>query len=299
MNISAYRRGNRLPRFLLDLLAAVPNRGEGLNIWLFKVARYLLAVRTEKEIIELLYAVTDGLPVKPGEIERAVERSKACAWDPAHARQAISQPAWPKTNIQARAAVIAKGGGLADLWEASPVSIKDDQSRTEELIDRLFAQNPLLCCGRTAFSFVTRTREEWRGKLSAQQFIVPSPMTARRGLTKEGRDSAHALSITGPRQYLVVEQDQGAVDEQAAVLLHLAQYAPLVLAVHSGGKSIHGWFACFNGSEPAIRGFMEYAVSLGADHATWTRSQFIRMPDGTRENGNRQTVFYFNPENLR
>lgn len=60
MNVSAYRRRNRLPRFLLDLLAAVPSRGEGLNIWLFKVARYLWAFRTEKEIIELLYAVITG-----------------------------------------------------------------------------------------------------------------------------------------------------------------------------------------------------------------------------------------------
>ena len=40
------------------------------------------------------------------------------------------------------------------------------------------------------------------------------------------------------------------------------------------------------------------AVSLGADRATWTRSQFVRMPDGTRDNGNRQAVYFFNPEVL-
>jgi hypothetical protein len=281
------------------LLAAVPSRGEGLNIWLFKVARYLWAFRTEKEIIELLYAATNGLPVRPGEIERAVKRSRACAWNPEQPRQTVSQPAWPKVNVQARAVIIAKGGSLADLWEASPIAVEDDQPRTEKIVDQLFRDDPLLCCGISPFSFVTQTREEWRGKLSAQQFIVPSPMTDRTGPTQDGNISAHALSITGPRLYLVIEQDSGAIDEQAAILLHLSEHAPLVLAVHSGGKSIHGWFACFNGSEPAIRGFMEYAVSLGADHATWTRSQFVRMPDGTRENGNRQTVFYFNPENLR
>jgi hypothetical protein len=33
-------------------------------------------------------------------------------------------------------------------------------------------------------------------------------------------------------------------------------------------------------------------VTLGADPATWTRSQFVRMPDGTRENGQRQTIFF-------
>jgi len=44
---------------------------------------------------------------------------------------------------------------------------------------------------------------------------------------------------------------------------------------------------------------MEYAVSLGADSATWTKSQFVRMPDGTRENGKRQEILYFNPASLK
>ena len=32
------------------------------------------------------------------------------------------------------------------------------------------------------------------------------------------------------------------MDEQSAVLIHLAKRAPLALAVHSGSKWIHGWF---------------------------------------------------------
>jgi hypothetical protein len=35
--------------------------------------------------------------------------------------------------------------------------------------------------------------------------------------------------------------------------------------------------------------------TLGADRATWTRSQFVRIPDGIRENGNQQTLYFFNP----
>ena len=72
-----------------------------------------------------------------------------------------------------------------------------------------------------------------------------------------------------------------------------------MLAVHSGGKSIHGWFYCAGQVECRLRRFMENAVSLGADRALWTRSQFVRMPDGTRENGNRQCVYFFNPEVLK
>jgi hypothetical protein len=129
--------------------------------------------------------------------------------------------------------------------------------------------------------------------------IVPSPMTARIGLTQDGKESAHALEITGARRFLVIEQDSGTVDVQAAVLLHLADWAPLALAVHSGSKSIHGWFYCAGQPEEKLQSFMRYAVSLGADSATWTRSQFVRMPGGARDNGKRQTIFFFNPGVLR
>ena len=59
-------------------------------------------------------------------------------------------------------------------------------------------------------------------------------MTARSGLTQDGKQSAHALSITGPRRFLVVEFDQGDVDDHAALLWHLALRAPLAMVVHSG-----------------------------------------------------------------
>jgi hypothetical protein len=58
---------------------------------------------------------------------------------------------------------------------------------------------------------------------------------------------------------------------------------------------MHGWFFCAGQTEDRLHRFMEYAVTLGGDAATWTRSQFVRMPDGTRDNGKRQTVYFFNP----
>jgi hypothetical protein len=283
-----------LPRFVRDLLASPPRRGGGLNNWFYRAARVLHPYRDPAEIIELLRAATAGEPVKHGEIERAVENSKATAWRPGQAPQP-ARPAWPKLNVEQREAVIMSGAGLVDLWEASPVRLDDNESHTEEIIDVLFPGDPLLCAGRSNSDFTTRSRSEWRGELAALQLIVPSPMTARKGLTQDGRESAHALSNTGPRRFLVIEQDEGTIDEQAAVLLHLAGIAPLAVAAHSGSKSIHGWFYCEGQPEDKLQRFMRYAVSLGADAATWTRSQFVRMPDGTRDNGNRQTVYFFSP----
>jgi hypothetical protein len=119
-------------------------------------------------------------------------------------------------------------------------------------------------------------------------------MNAPTGLTKEGKVSAHTLDNTGERRFLVVEFDTGTTDEHAALLIHLAGLVPLVCAAHSGNKSLHGWFYCAGQPEERVLKFFRYAVSIGADSRLWTRSQFCRIPDGTRDNGNRQTCFFLN-----
>jgi hypothetical protein len=66
------------------------------------------------------------------------------------------------------------------------------------------------------------------------------------------------------------------------------------MVVHSGNKSLHGWFHVEGMSEAKQVGFFDEATKLGADTATWNKSLFVRMPDGTRENGKRQSILYFN-----
>lgn len=292
-------KNRRLPRDIRDLLDSPPQRGDGLNNWFFRLARVLHPYRTPAAIVRLLAAATAGEPVKPGEIERAVKNSGATAWHPGQRLAPARVRAWPAVNRERREAITGTGYGLADLRKASPVRFEDSESHAEQIVDALFPGNPLLCVGRSSYQFATRTREEWRGRLAKMQFIVPSRMIARKGRTKDGKESAHALENTGPRDFLVIEQDAGTADEQSAVLLHLAKRAPLTLAVHSGGKSIHGWFFATGQTEDRLRDFMRYAVALGADRATWTRSQFVRMPDGRRDNGKRQTVFFFKPDSLK
>jgi len=288
-----------LPRFVRDLLASPPKRGEGLHNWLFRVARVLHPYRASGEIVQLLAAITAGEPIKACEIESAVKNSAGFAWKPGQSVAVTRAPAWPHVNAEQRESVTATGLGLVDLWEASPVRFTDDESHAEEIIDRLFPDNPLLCIGKSNSQFATRQRESWRGRLEDMSLIVPSPMSARTGHTQEGKESEHTLENTGARRFLVIEQDSGNSDEQSAVLLHLAARAPLAIAVHSGSKSIHGWFYAAGQSEERLRVFMCYAVSLGADPATWTRSQFVRLPGGTREDSNPQVVYFFNPKILK
>src|SRR5438874_3741668 len=118
---------------------------------------------------------------------------------------AIGVP-WPDTNFELIEAVADEGNGVVDLWEASPVRLDSNKPRTGQIIDILFPGNPLLCCGWNRHRFDTRPRKHWY-KLDDLQFIVPAPMTGRSGLTRNRKPSAHALSNTGPRRFLIVEFD--------------------------------------------------------------------------------------------
>ena len=286
-----------LPLFIDEMLAAPPRAGEGVHNWLYLVARQLHAHLPAVEIISLLESRVQncGRVVSRKEITDAVQAAMLTAWQPnGNAAPVQSAAKWPKVNQEHRTAILRDGGGLADLWELSKPRIEDNGQHTEIIIDRLFPGDALLCCGKSNSNFDTKPREAWRGELSTLALIVPSPMSAVTGTTKDGKESKHTLANTGARRFLICEFDTGTADEHAALLLHLGTFAPLVCAVHSGGKSLHGWFFVAGQSAAKIEKFFRYAVSLGADRATWTRSQFVRMPDGTRENGQRQTVFYTN-----
>jgi len=225
---------------------------------------------------------------------------------------------WPGTNLEQIEAIVDTGRRLVDLWEMSPVRLESNEPKTEEIIDILFPDNAFLCCGWTPHHFDTRRRTRWH-KLHDLQFIVPNPMTAPLGLTQQQKLSAHALSNTGTRRFLIVEFDfnlSNSAEEAglirklategrdlrglcAALLLHLAEKAPLALAVYSGAKSLHGWFYCSDVADEKVSRFFSCAVSLGADQANWNPSQFARMPDGLRDKCKRQTVYFFNPGVLK
>ena len=276
-----------------------PQSGAGVHAWVMRASHACrkAGMTTEQAAHEIQSHITRR-PNPASEIQQAVEKAfnATTANDHTGSRVWDTAPKWPAKNQEQAEAITVSGFGVADLWEASPIRWDDGEPHTEEIVDALFPGNPLLCVGRSNSDFATDTRESFRGGLSGRQLIVPSPMLARLGKTQEGKESQHALSNTGDRRFLVIEQDSGTPDEQAAILLFLARTAPLVLAVHSGSRSIHGWFYCAGRSEDTLRGFMRRAVTLGADPLMWTRSQFTRMPGGSRDNGNQQTVYFFKPQ---
>lgn len=275
---------------LLQLLKGCPKAGNGVHRWLFRTALALHPYVADKELlVHILTKATlsCGREVSIREIEDAVRNSQR---NQNHGGPRT--PRWPRPDERRIAEIAKQGPSLERLTDLSPVKLGGDGARADEVLDLLFPGNPLLCVGESQFRFDTRPRESWRGRLARCQFIVPSPMTSVYGTTKAGKRSKHTLENTGPRRFLVIEFDQGGFDQHAAILHHLASYGDFVMAVHSGGKSIHGWFYCLGVEEARLLKFMRYAVGLGADPATWTKSQFVRLPDGQRENGKRQSVIY-------
>lgn len=325
-----------LPRWIGELLAHPPLEGTGFHRWLFRAACALKPYRSDVYVINVLAETSTQIRRSTAEGERrreVIEAVRAASNPPRHPLAASTGPSkvrgapglfpgrtagtrvmatrWPGFDARKLAEVVEKGETVASLAAASPFEMS--ALRCEDVIDAIFPPEALLCCGRGVREMETRKRDEWEGRFGSMQFIVPSPMSSVWGRTRGGKESQRTLDNTGPRRFLVVECDfrtdepgiarfiergLSTFDLGASVIGRLARTAPLVMAVRSGGKSLHGWFFCEGQPEDVLRAFFGEAVSLGADPMMWTLCQPARMPGGVRDNGVRQAVQFYNPNIL-
>jgi hypothetical protein len=295
-----------LPQFLRDMIASPPTHGDpdgGIHGWLFRVCRQLHAHRSPEQMFQLLEAllIDCGRPVPTKEISDAIQHSASCAWRArgSGAVPAIPARGWPALDPELRTRVVQETGrGLPDLWCASSFQYDDDDEACRSVLPILYPGNPLICVAIAKDSPRIAPLNQLIEIAPAFQYLVPSPMVKPVGNNQGGKGSVRCYDTTGPRQYLVVEFDSGDTDEQAAILWHLASKGPLVMVVHSGGKGLRGWFACHGLPDERLRSFFKYSCTLGADDHAWVRCQFDRMPGGTRDDGQRQKIYYFAPEVL-
>jgi hypothetical protein len=326
-------RDRPLPRFIQDKLASPPEAGTGIHSWVFECVRVLIPWRPPPEIFQILKeaALKCSRPVPDREILDCIKNARN-DWEPQGGLRRIitlmeatvlppKQKPRAEPDWDAVAAIAKSGRSVADLIAASPVPVA---LSAEEVITQLWYGDPLLCIAKShPADAVTRRRSEWLaapGSIAQNGLIVPSPMSARTGQRQDGRSAHRSLDNTGPRWFLVVEFDfkaetrgtatpaaailkrmaaesppRTAPDLCAAILIHLmGQGAPMVMAVHSGGKSVHGWFPTHGATDDTLKPFFTNACRLGADPATWTLCQLVRLPGGTRADGTHQQILYFN-----
>ena len=318
-----------LPACLLDELQNPPTSDR--HSWFFWCAVRLSEYRNQRVVLELLRTAAKhvGRHVPDREIQEAVK--DAIRWRATHGPadtplQKILQAEmrWPKPDLPQTDHLVRSGPCRRDLRDLTKERFSTDTRHTESLTDSLYPGNPLLCCARSSWKFATRRREIWRGRLHTLPLLVPSPMSSVYGRTDEGTGpwSEHTLANTGPRQYLVIEFDfaefsddgketplaswirawaQSGItiqDACAALLMHLAKRAPLLLIVFSGGKSLHGWFPCLGAGELTLHAWMVDAVKLGPARPLGLGASLSGCRTAPAKNGKRQSIEYFNPNLL-
>jgi hypothetical protein len=222
--------------------------------------------------------------------------------------------------------LVISGPHRSEYRELSPTKLYEAKERQTAGVLDVWARysgidDPWVCYGSDD-QFWTNRLSFMRADARIFAQVVPSPMRRQYGRAiDDGHLSHHTLDGTGPRLFLVTEFDFSPVTRQrkpsawaplikrcadrgysvldmnAALSAYLRGIGPLWMTVYSGGKSLQSWFACKNTPEPKLEGwFRREARSIGACSSTWSRSQFVRMPDGSRDDGARQSIEYFNPE---
>jgi hypothetical protein len=315
-----------------------PKRGQGrgLHNWLYFPAAHNLLWHFDEdteELIDFLVELTgaderetrdavencyaNGEYWRPdgnggGRRRRQRQRATTSATPPAErAPRPPRKPEWPEPDVGRIGRIVASGGGLAELHRKSDYRIWDSPERfTGWILSQLYAEDDLLCMACTGRQFVTATLAEWRESqtqddgritpLHKLSLIVPNPPFQVWGRTKlERKRSQHALeSWSLPRRFQGVEFDSGSADDHASLLWHLNDTLPLIVATHSGNKSLHGIYDCRDRSEEEVRSFFEEAMRLRCDKALWSLSQFCRLPDGSRADTRaRQLVHFFKTPN--
>lgn len=288
-----------------EQLRKMPLAGEGNGFndqALPKAARLAkVAGLTQDEAVEAILRTQAGAPRDPEqEVRCTVER----IYEDDGEQRETKKPKWPERDPRLVSEVVSEAGGLKELGEASPV--QDLDRPTIQFLEPLFDGDPLITLGEKAVDqggkvtipgftmLVSKFKELQTDRF---EYIVPSPAIKKEGRRVDGEPSKHSKDMYPVRLFLVIEFDGTPKEQAATILLHLAQFAPLVMVVDSGGKSLHGWFFCLGVPEPDVHRFFTYAVRLGADSKMYETHQFARLPNGIRSGSRKkQQVLYWDAD---
>ncbi len=272
-------------------LAEAPTSGE-THRWLAQVASGLRGTLAPEACFKFLRRCCDEFvahrEVPDREIGAAVElaHGDVTANGPAgganFGRRAI---AWPEASER----VIRK---VLDTVEPCFDGAASTGLRPCEVLPALFQPGELVCMGADSERALIRPVEEVLTEADTMQFVCVNPMRGAAALNYAGRMSVRCQNNVALRRFLVAEFDDATISkrEQAQLATALGQMAPLVMAVDSGGKSVHAWFRVEGMPAREQAKFFAVACLLGADRTRWDMCGWLRMPGGLRVVDGRPSV---------
>ena len=278
-----------------ERLAAAPTAGS-THKWLAQVASGVSHVLTPQKCFEFLRRCCDvhvaHRRVPDREIEAAVEFAygeRGAGESVNYGRRAIE---WPEANAE----VIRKVLGTVE-----PVFDGETTTglRPGDVLPHLFRGGELVCTGADSERATVRPVEDVLTDAAVLQFICVNPMRGSLAMNHAGRPSARCQNNVMARRYLVAEFDDATLCKrsQAQLASALGDMAPLVMAVDSGGKSVHAWYAVEAMSRRDQARFFAVACLLGADQTRWDICGWLRMPGGLRQRPDgsrvRQRILYW------
>ena len=281
----------------LARLAAAPQAG-GTHQWLAQVASGVCHVLTPEKCAAYLRRCCDvhvaHRPVPAREISAAVAFAYGSAVSSGqsavnYGRRAIE---WPAASAEAIGHVLGETAPLFD-------GVTSTGLQPGDVLPLLFRPGELVCTGAESERAVVRPVEAALADADRVQFICVNPMKGFSAVNFSGRASARCQNNVSVRRYLVAEFDDVSLGKegQARLVTALAEKAPLVMVVDSGGKSLHAWFHVEAMARQDQARFFAMACLLGADPTRWDICGWLRMPGGLRVKADgtrvRQKILYW------
>ncbi len=285
----------------VELLSKPPTAG-GTHRWLAQAASGVSRVLTAEACASFLrqccelYVTHRQVPER--EIAAAVEL--AYGHPVGHGRLAVGSRvnygrralAWPEAEPALIGDVTAYAIPLFD-------GVTETGHTAADVLPKLFRPGEPVCTGAVSERALVRTVEAALADADRMQFICVNPMRGAEALNKVGKLSARCQSNVAVRRYLVAEFDDPGLTklQQAQLASALGESAPLVLAVDSGGKSVHAWYRVEGMARQDQARFFALACALGADSTRWDICGWLRMPGGLRVRADgsrvRQRILYW------
>ncbi len=277
----------------VSLLSAAPEAGD-THLWLAKVAARMKGFLPHEACFAFLRRCADAhvrhRVIPDREIEAAV--SFAYSDEPRKANHGLGALQWPAARRDMIDKVL---GDVRPLFDGeAPTGLSPEQ-----VLPGLFKPGELVCTGAISEKALIRPLEAALCDAQYQQFICVNPMKGQLAMNANGQPSVRCQNNVAMRRHLVAEFDDATLTKpmQAVLASSLNGLAPLVMAVDSGGKSVHAWYRVDALNAQKQANFFAAACLLGADRTRWDVCGWLRMPGGLRrvEGGPpvRQRILYF------